>query len=93
MSSDLRTSPFPPGYRELRLRCVQSALTGDPILVVYHGGSQPGCQREIGPVAWVGPGALRAWCMATGYIKTYRLTRISLVVENESHPHYQEPST
>lgn len=91
MSRDLLCIPLPPGYRALRLHLVLCALTGNAAWIVYEHGTQPRSRREIGPVAWVGTHAVRAWCLASGRIKTYELNVIRLVDQDSPDPVYEPP--
>ncbi len=67
---------------------MESGEYGEVVHALYHGGSQPGTKREIGPLNFVGRGAVRAWCLLTGTIKTYRLESLEIVAEDVVAPLY-----
>lgn len=61
----------------LRGVLAQAVNTGEVIRIVYHGGSQPGTVREIGPIK-VSETEVVAEELASGVVKTFKLERIEI---------------
>jgi predicted DNA-binding transcriptional regulator YafY len=52
-------------------------FSGQPLRIIYNGGSQAGRVREIAPVD-LSDDEVRAVCLATKRVKTYKLSRMEL---------------
>lgn len=59
----------------------ESLATGEVLMIIYHGGSQPGATRKISPISLNGP-KLRARCLSTNTAKTFLLDKITLTETN-----------
>lgn len=57
--------------------------TGEAISIKYFGGSQPGSIRQISPISVSGDD-VRARCLATNRVKTFKLSKIELQEDNSS---------
>lgn len=55
----------------------QAIGTGEIVGIIYHGGSQPGCFRDIVPIH-IANGIVRARCYASNDVKTFALEKIEL---------------
>jgi len=71
----------------LRHMLVEAANTGEVIRIIYHGGSQPGTVREIGPIS-VSASEVRAHDLASGIAKTFKLAKIELADLTAKAPEY-----
>ena len=72
--------------RELEARLADAVGTGEIVRIVYHAGSQPGAARDIRPVAIAG-GVLRAYDIAAGTEKHFRLSKIEMTDESAVPPY------
>jgi len=70
-------------------RCVDDKT---PVMIMYHGGSQPGAKRWILPLMFVGA-QLRARDVATNRAKMYSLAKIEVVDDRGEVPDYVEKPT
>ncbi len=59
----------------VRDRLTRAARDHEPILIAYHGGSQPGTVRHLVPIS-VGRDYMDAEDVASGCEKTYRIARV-----------------
>jgi hypothetical protein len=71
----------------VRARLADAAATGEIVSVVYHGGSQPGHQRRIAPLA-VSTTKVRAVDVETGAEKSYTLEKLELAEKDSAAPKY-----
>ncbi len=72
---------------ELQQILAKAARTGEVIRIIYHGGSQPGSQREISPIT-VTSTETRARDISTGIVKEFILSKIELVDADSHAPNY-----
>jgi len=68
-------------------RLERAAKAGERLTIVYHGGSQPGTAREIGVIR-VTPLEVRARCYASNTVKTFKVSKIEIVGDEEVIPSY-----
>lgn len=80
-----------------RLR--DASETGEIVRVVYFGGTQPGTTRDLAPRRigrrQLRKGYVKALCLHSHRIKTFRLDRMQLAGSEDQYPQYQaaaEPS-
>jgi hypothetical protein len=72
--------------RKMIDRCVEEKK---PLMIKYHGGSQPGAKRWVLPLMFVGE-QLRARDVATNRAKMYSLAKIEIVDDRRTAPDYVE---
>jgi len=61
---------------------VSASETGEIISIKYHGGSQSGSIRQISPIS-VNNDDVRARCLATNQVKTFKLSKMELEQSSE----------
>jgi len=61
---------------------VSASETGEIISIKYHGGSQSGSIRQISPIS-VRNDDVRARCLATNQVKTFKLSKMELEQSSE----------
>ncbi|MCX5658346.1 MAG: hypothetical protein NTW19_01325 [Planctomycetota bacterium] len=71
-------------------KCILAAQAADVLVIVYHGGSQPGTKREIGPVRCTDR-ELVAWDVARSQTKTFDLAKVEVVTADHPAPWYEVP--
>ena len=59
---------------------LEAIENGKPLRVRYFGGSSPGAERELQPLA-VNDGKVRARCIPSGETKTFVVEKMELAVE------------
>jgi hypothetical protein len=73
----------------LSARLKRAAEEKAPMLIIYHGGSQPGAKRWVVPLAIL-DNQLRARDVATDRAKMFSLTKIEIVEDPDAEPDYVE---
>lgn len=61
----------------VRDKLLEAIDSGEIVRAIYHGGSQPGLHRDLGPISIVGD-KLRARCYQSKAVKTFSLKKIEL---------------
>lgn len=65
----------------------EAAKNGERVKIIYHGGSQPGAQREIAPIK-VTETEIRARCYKSNSVKIFKIKKIELAFDGMSTPAY-----
>lgn len=66
---------------------IEATETGEIINIKYHGGGQPGSIRQISPIS-VKNDNVRARCIATNSVQTFKLSRIEVDSNSNSSSSY-----
>lgn len=66
-------------------RLVDAAKNGEVLTVIYHGGSQPGTQRQIAPIR-IDDKVLWARYMPKNIVKSFSLSKIELIEQGQDSP-------
>lgn len=68
----------------------EAVSSGEILTIKYHGGSQPGAQRQISPISVNGP-KVRARCLTSDAVKVFIIEKIELCGERPDAAEVWEP--